>query len=101
MLYFLIFTPTQEILRLCPPAIKVDDAEEEELAEHPKESESTFIRNEDQIEEMKNDEFDQIANTIEEVTKEESKPVIDNTIGEQQSLLTVEPVPQIRYKQGL
>ena len=97
----MIFTPTQEILRLCPPTIKVDDAEEEELAEHPKESESTFIRNENQIEEMKTDESDQITKTIEEITKEESKPMIDNTIGEQQSLLTVVSEPQIRYEQGL
>ena len=86
---------------MCPPTIKVDDAEEEELAEHPKESESTFIRNEDQIEEMKNDQSDQITKTIEEITKEESKPMIENTIGEQQSFLTVESEPQIRYEQGL
>jgi hypothetical protein len=86
--------PQQEVLRFCPPAIKVENAEEE-MAEQAKES--SFIMTVEQIEEKERVDSNQIVKTIEILTKEESEPMIGKKIEEQQSFLTVISEPQIRY----
>ncbi len=89
----------QEKSRFCPPVIEVDDTED--TSQHPKDTESTLIKNVDQIEALKKDESEPAIENkaIEEITREECQPMIENKGGEQQTFLTVESEPQFRYSQ--